>query len=422
MGTVVVIQDLTDPHKQEFLRGHDEEISALAISSSGTLVASGQAGSTFHKGDKAPVLVWDLSRRSDLFQLDGMTGSVLALAFSPDERYLAALGQNNVLYIWDMQSGEVVVGTQYGSSVGTVKWIAVDTSSRRPSYTFMVSNKNLVEVSTLRYDVACMKYVLSKEVCGLPSSGLIRDYKVACVDPTERFVVLGTDACEFCVFSVTPEKGYMFRHNQPAVGKGGITSLAYCRDLLFVGSGDGTLAKYRGEDRRWFEEDVWELSGAVVSLSPSADQRTMLAGTDGGNVYVVDIDSADSVLKASSHIAPVVAVGFGLGSEIFATASRNGHIRAWDLGEYRVVMEAKVGVGHEPVCVTVCTAHGPDSSEVLTGWKDGFVRSHRILGPAGGGAPGSNAGDMVWGFQAHQSAVTSVVETAKFIATAGEEG
>jgi len=49
IGSVVVIADINDPHKQEFLRGHDEAISALEISRSGSLVCSGQLGSTRSK-------------------------------------------------------------------------------------------------------------------------------------------------------------------------------------------------------------------------------------------------------------------------------------------------------------------------------------------------------------------------------------
>ena len=64
IGSVVVIADINDPyastvrdvfsihfhrHKQEFLRGHDEAISALEISRSGSLVCSGQLGSTHSK-------------------------------------------------------------------------------------------------------------------------------------------------------------------------------------------------------------------------------------------------------------------------------------------------------------------------------------------------------------------------------------
>ena len=36
-GTVVVIQNLKDAHQQDFLRGHDNDVSAIAISKDGGL-------------------------------------------------------------------------------------------------------------------------------------------------------------------------------------------------------------------------------------------------------------------------------------------------------------------------------------------------------------------------------------------------
>ena len=44
IGGLLVIEDLHDKHKQEFLRGHDMEISAIAVSNSGKLLATGQLG------------------------------------------------------------------------------------------------------------------------------------------------------------------------------------------------------------------------------------------------------------------------------------------------------------------------------------------------------------------------------------------
>jgi len=41
IGGLLVIEDLHDKHKQEFLRGHDMELSAIAVSSTGRMIASG---------------------------------------------------------------------------------------------------------------------------------------------------------------------------------------------------------------------------------------------------------------------------------------------------------------------------------------------------------------------------------------------
>ena len=40
-GGCIVICDLADPHQQTFLRGHDNQITCLAVSSLGSLLASG---------------------------------------------------------------------------------------------------------------------------------------------------------------------------------------------------------------------------------------------------------------------------------------------------------------------------------------------------------------------------------------------
>lgn len=43
MGAAVVIGSVLEPHSQQLLRGHDEEISVLATANGGTLLASAQA-------------------------------------------------------------------------------------------------------------------------------------------------------------------------------------------------------------------------------------------------------------------------------------------------------------------------------------------------------------------------------------------
>jgi len=40
-GGCVVISDINDPHQQSFLREHDDQITCLAISHDGSLIASG---------------------------------------------------------------------------------------------------------------------------------------------------------------------------------------------------------------------------------------------------------------------------------------------------------------------------------------------------------------------------------------------
>jgi len=41
IGGLLVFEDIHDKHNQQFLRGHDMEISAIAVSKSGNILATG---------------------------------------------------------------------------------------------------------------------------------------------------------------------------------------------------------------------------------------------------------------------------------------------------------------------------------------------------------------------------------------------
>lgn len=41
IGGLLVLENVHDKHQQQFLRGHDMEISAIALSNSGNLIATG---------------------------------------------------------------------------------------------------------------------------------------------------------------------------------------------------------------------------------------------------------------------------------------------------------------------------------------------------------------------------------------------
>ena len=110
LGSAVVVGDVLDPHKQRFLRGHDAAVSALAVSASGRLLASGQLRSTQVATGDASVMVWDVARGGAVFTFHGLTEGVLHVAFSPDERFLAAAAADNTLAVWDMTTGEQVRG------------------------------------------------------------------------------------------------------------------------------------------------------------------------------------------------------------------------------------------------------------------------------------------------------------------------
>lgn len=68
------------------LRGHDDEITAFAMSVSGGLLATGQ------RGQNSDVIIWDSQQLAQKFRFQEHDMEVCALGFSRDERLLATVG------------------------------------------------------------------------------------------------------------------------------------------------------------------------------------------------------------------------------------------------------------------------------------------------------------------------------------------
>ena len=75
-GASIIIGDLTDPHNQYFLRGHDGQITCIALSHAGGLIASGQSG------DNSDILLWDYESKKAIFRLSEHDYAVGCLEFS----------------------------------------------------------------------------------------------------------------------------------------------------------------------------------------------------------------------------------------------------------------------------------------------------------------------------------------------------
>lgn len=402
LGANVVIGDIEDPHRQEFLRAHDEEVSALMLSPSGLLIASGQHGSSRSPDLTAPVVVWDYERRRQIFNLFGITQAVTALAFAPDDQFLAAAGADNMMYVWDMQTGEQLVGKKFSQRVTFLEWGPVETGGRRPEYKLLFAYNKTAVVANIRYELRSMRYAMTQEAFSLPSSGFVRDYFVGYCG--SEFLVTGTAAGEFSVFSL---RSQVYR-NSIRVSTNGVLSITGDKstDVIYVGSGDGMLHCFQGSDSTWKPLGEVRLRGRVVALSLSADRSFLLAGTSAGLIYRVDTAKMAAVELQESHVASVTCVSFGkTRSDVFCTASVDGSVRVWDLSDYRVLQDID---GRAGSAAATCVLF--DETAMVSGWEDGVLRCHE-----------ATDGSLRWKVAAHRGAVNSVAGTELYLVTGGAD-
>jgi len=424
-GSTVVIRDLSDPHKQEFLRGHDRDVSCICTSSAGTMIATGQYG------DNSDVIVWDYRSRSKKFTFFEHDFGVAAVAISHDEALLSSIGdaEDKKMMIWDLDSGMIVTQVTLSSSkpITCVTWGGKFRDIKRrdtSSYQLVTAGKQNLTI----WELDPFKGNLVPHQIALQSVN--RNFSALLFSKDFETLYAGTTSGDFIIASVK---------NKTMIGSIQACSSGVCsmtlgsnprtgKEELFVGGGDGSVVRFsqqppsttrvptghtRETNAGIVEEDRAMLRGAVTGLTFTTDKLTLMASTSLGYThqmlpYAPSGGFQNGILISQAHSGPVVAVSYPPDdSNQFATCALDGYIFIWDASDYVVRVAVHVNSA-QPTCL----AYSGDV--VLSGWSDGRIRSHDATN-----------GVLLWEIEnAHPEGVTALAlsNNQRFVITGGLKG
>lgn len=352
--------------------------------------------------------MWDFHTRQLLYTFEEHDFKIEALAFSDDEKLLASIGspEDGKLLLWDMSNGCIVasankipIGTTCVKFGGFVKDI-----KRR--------NTDKYQLCTAGND-GLMIWELD------PYSGDMESYKLLGeVRATiSRYVtdISWSDDFEF-IYGATTSGDYIvaslkYRRIMQAVQatKMGLGCILYHSGGIVIGCGDSTVKFFNSQYA--FQSEI-RMDSPVVSLSFSPDRLEILILTAKGTINRMNIHSMQHIIISESHTGSIVAVAFAAGqNDRFATASNDGTIRVWDLGEYAVMATAGPKRDQDPGVTPTCLAF---SDCLLSGWSDGRVLAHS-----------AETGALLWFIEnAHVGGVTALClsHNRRFILTGGPAG
>lgn len=430
-GSTVVYGHLGKTGGQSFLRGHDDDITCLAVSPSGTLIATGQ------EGVNADVVLWDATTGKEKFRLSEHDEGVACLAFSPDDRLLISCGihADGKIFAWDTETGCIVANGALAPRETNAIAFAPKIQRNGTYYTFGTVGKEEVVI----WGCDAGRGLIGGQKCG---TGNTKRYFTSCVfsgDSQELYA--GSKSGDISTFNV---QGCVLRNWSPCCkGAAQVFMPVDNGRYYLVGGGDGSVGVFNPHKPPTVLDAldyVWEFEGGVTSMSTVNDDDftrgnpKMVVCTSAGRKYVTyvkrrkaNVANPQPRLLEESHVDAISLVQFAPMDADFGdqgpkahanscmqavvSCGADGALKAWNLNPRPVcTMRAKVkSTAMAPMCVCVC------DQMFMTGWEDGHVRAHDNV-----------TGELLWTLpDAHaQGGVTSiaVAHGAHFFATGGAEG
>uniref|UniRef100_A0A8C5DJV9 Cilia- and flagella-associated protein 52 n=1 Tax=Gouania willdenowi TaxID=441366 RepID=A0A8C5DJV9_GOUWI len=395
VGCTIILKKISNGI-QDFLHGHTNNVSCISVSKSGKYIASGQVNSM---GYKAPIVIWDYSKKAIYAELVLHMAKVEALDFSPNDKYLVSLGgvDDGSVVVWNIETKQAICGSlaspQNAGHCLTVKY------SNTNDLIFASAGSETLRV--WKMDPENRK--LSPTEC---RTGKMRR-TVKCVEITENDQLLFCGTTSGDILKITLETGLLSACG-PVKTKNnlGVNVIRVLKSgNLLVGSGSGLLSIYSENN---FKKKA-QVEQGVTSITVNGDEQHLFVGTQDAKMYRLNLETFQPELVSSSHNNAIndVAIPFGV-SELFATCSKND-IRLWKKGKPIEILRITV-----PNLTCNALHIMLDGASFISAWSDGKIR---VFGPESGRL-------MLIIPDAHRMGVTAIAGTrdCERIISGGEEG
>ncbi|XP_066926830.1 cilia- and flagella-associated protein 52-like [Clytia hemisphaerica] len=397
LGNTIVVKNIATG-SQKFLSGHTDNVSCVALSKSGQYVASGQST---YMGFKADVIVWDFESMSLYCRLVLHKVKVEALAFSPNEQYLATLGgqDDGSVVIWDLPRKEAVCGSPAAvPSAGTTYCVA-----------FANNNNNIFVTGgnkTLRvWDLDSENRIIRPTDCNMGQ--LKRIVKCIQVSDDDKHIYCGTTSGDILQINLNTK---LLCHYGPAKEKFslGVLSLSLVEQNILIGAGDGTVAKVRVDGFKKLKSK--KVDGEVTSITaPAGNLEKFFVGTQLSQIYQFNFSTFVEETISTCHYSSVKDISFPYNySDVFATCSKND-IRVWNAKSSKELLRVVV-----PNMTCNAVDFFRDGKSIISAWDDGKIR---VFTPESG-----KLRFII--HDAHNKGVTAIASTStsKRIISGGGEG
>ncbi|CAG9312063.1 unnamed protein product [Blepharisma stoltei] len=346
---LVLINPVTQ--KQQFLFAHTSPVVCLALSSDGTLIASGQ------DSPNPLILIWQIkTRRPPSYISLAKLNNVKAIDISTDSHYLVTAGTDSLIkdeiLIWDITNpgkAELLIKQTSNYHINTIKFSPIDTSK------LMSCGKENIRSWRINGDrlsggaVVLNHHAKSTEFLDLSFEIFTSSAKSEIIDEhLKRVFVVNNQGLLFQINYRTLElEGVLQLHDA------GIHSIVVSEGFCVTGSKDCYMRVWPLDFSEFYLEAHHE--DTVTAVDISSDGLHVVCGTSNCTVGILGMTTNAYKTLLRSHTSNIVALDVHPKFGSILTASEDRTIRVWtpetfeELYEFTSIEDAPITLSFHPV-------------------------------------------------------------------------
>jgi len=289
------------------LEGHTGDVESVSFSPDGHYALSGSNDRTMR--------LWDIESGKEIRQFQGHTGDVESVSFSPDGRYALSGAEygDYTIRLWEIETGKELRRFEWG--INQTTFVSFAPHSR--SDLLVIQNK----VISLR-DIESLREIKRFKVHTRSVYSFSLDSRYALSDGGGGFG-------DYTIRLWETETGKELRRFQGHTGV--VFSACFSPDSRYALSGGDTTIRLweieTGKEIRKFEGHT----DGVKSVSFSPDGRYALSGSWDKTIRLWDIESGKEIRQFKGHTEKVTSVSFSPDGHYALSGSWDNTIRLWEI-------------------------------------------------------------------------------------------